>query len=175
MLAARTVGRLGVQQRAQLLLRPRFNSSSAARGAAEGAQAAASKAQEAASKAWTSASASGAKLFGAARNATGGLGERVAGLLGSYREPVLYNLAVAREVLKQVYLAENLRPPTSLDAITGAYKTAFNAARSPAWWRETLRSGYWAKLGVYAVEAYGIFKIGEIIGRRKLVGYKLQQ
>ena len=94
--------------------------------------------------------------------------------LTAYREPVVYNLAVARELLKQVYLAENLRPPTSLDVVLGAYKSAFNAARNPAWWRETLRSGYWAKLGIYALEAYGIFKIGEIIGRRKLVGYKLQ-
>lgn len=28
-------------------------------------------------------------------------------------------------------------------------------------------------MALYAVEAYGIFKIGEMIGRRHVVGYKL--
>lgn len=30
-------------------------------------------------------------------------------------------------------------------------------------------------MGIYAVEAYGIFKIGEMIGRRHVVGYKLDE
>ncbi|KZW02819.1 hypothetical protein EXIGLDRAFT_744338 [Exidia glandulosa HHB12029] len=169
MLVARPLRRLALQ-------RPplRFNSSATSQ-AAKTAQETAAKAQEAASKAWTSASAQGAKALNAARDMSGGLGDRVGNMLGSYREPILYNLAVAREVAKQVYLAENLRPPSSLETITTAYKTAWSRLRDFNFWVDVLRSGYWAKLGVYALEAYGIFKIGEIIGRRKLVGYKLQQ
>lgn len=31
------------------------------------------------------------------------------------------------------------------------------------------------KLTLQALEAYGIFKLGEIVGRRNLVGYKLKE
>jgi len=112
-------------------------------------------------------------VFDTAKRLGGGLGERAGSLLGSYREPVMYNLAVAREIVKQVYRAENLKPPTSLDAVKDAYLTLWSRARNPQYWRDVLRSGEWTKLGIYALEAYGIFKIGEIIGRRHLVGYKL--
>ncbi|KAF5332343.1 hypothetical protein D9758_017447 [Tetrapyrgos nigripes] len=41
------------------------------------------------------------------------------------------------------------------------------------YWSGAVRSGEIARIGVYALEAYGIFKIGEIIGRRSLVGYNV--
>lgn len=104
----------------------------------------------------------------------GGFGERLGNMLGSYREPLLYNLSVGRELLKQVYIAEGLRPPASLPTITSAYATLWSRATNPAYWREIMRSGEWQRVGVYALEAYGIFKIGEIIGRRQLVGYGVQ-
>jgi len=68
-------------------------------------------------------------------------------------------LAVAREVLKHVYAAERLQPPTSLGAVLGTYGTLWARARSVGYWREVVRSGEFARLSVYAVEAYGIFKV----------------
>lgn len=85
----------------------------------------------------------------------------------------MYNLSVTREFLKQVYVAEKLAPPTSFSAITEAYTTLFNRARDLNYWRELARSGAWAKVGIYALEAYGVFKIGEMVGRRSVVGYTL--
>ena len=100
---------------------------------------------------------------------------------------------MAREVLKHIYTAERLQPPTSLGAVLGTYGTLWGRARSIQYWRKVVTNGEWARLGVYAVEAYGIFKvsthiknvfrfvdrstgrkIGEIVGRRSLVGYNVQ-
>jgi len=77
----------------------------------------------------------------------------------AYQQPVKYNLAVAREVLKHVYTAERLRPPTSFGAVSGTYGTLWGRARSLGYWREVVRSGEYARIGVYALEAYGIFKV----------------
>ena len=77
----------------------------------------------------------------------------------AYQQPVRYNLSVAREVLKHVYTAERLQPPTSFGAVLGTYGTLWGRARSVAYWRQVVTSGVWARLGVYAVEAYGIFKV----------------
>jgi F-type H+-transporting ATPase subunit g len=106
---------------------------------------------------------------------------------------VTYNLAVARAFLRQVYIAEGLAPPTSVEAFTTTYRTLFERAKNPAYWREIAQSGEWAKVALYGVEAYGIFHIGEmsksrtsallghkvltvglcLVGRRHIVGYKL--
>ena len=77
----------------------------------------------------------------------------------AYRQPLLYNFSVAREFLKQVYVAERLQPPTSLSTITNAYASIWARASNPQYWREIAQSGEWVKVGVYAVEAYGIFKV----------------
>ena len=66
---------------------------------------------------------------------------------------------MAREVLQHVYTAERLQPPTSFGAVLGTYGTLWGRARSVAYWRQVVTSGEWARLGVYAVEAYGIFKV----------------
>ncbi|KAI5122514.1 hypothetical protein M0805_005242 [Coniferiporia weirii] len=148
----------------------RFNSTnSTQQKAQEGAQ----KAQEKAQEVLAVAQKGLAKALEAAKKASGGVGERVGNLFGSYREPLLYNLSVGRELLKQVYLAERLQPPTSLGAVTSVYQSLWQRASSPAYWREILRTGEYKRVGVYALEAYGIFKIGEIVGRRHLVGYEL--
>jgi len=93
-------------------------------------------------------------------------------MLGSYKQPLLYDIAVARELLKHVYRAENLQPP-SIATIRSAYETIWSRARSLPYWRETIRSREMVRLGIYSVEAYTIFKIGEILGRRHLIGYEL--
>ncbi|KAI9442821.1 hypothetical protein F5148DRAFT_1256613 [Russula earlei] len=138
------------------------------------AETAASAAEKKAQDALGAASAIAARAGVYVRSSLSPLGARLSGLLGSYQQPVKYNLSVAREVLKQVYAAERLQPPTSLGAVLGTYSTLWARARSLGYWREVVRSGEYARLGVYAVEAYGIFKIGEIVGRRSLVGYDVQ-
>ena len=185
----------------------RFASSSSSSAGSDAATAAQKKAQDAFGAA--SAAAQRASTF--ARSALGPLGERLSGLLGcmfppilplllpqadwrtAYQQPVRYNLSVAREVLKHIYTAERLQPPTSLGAVLGTYGTLWGRARSIQYWRKVVTNGEWARLGVYAVEAYGIFKvsthiknvfrfvdrstgrkIGEIVGRRSLVGYNVQ-
>jgi len=130
-------------------------------------------AQKKAQEYLASAQKYGAKGLETARKSSGPLGEKAGDLLGAYREPLKYNFAVAREILKQVYVAERLQPPTSLSAIQNAYSTIWARASNPSYWRGVLQSGEWMKLSVYALEAYGIFKIGEIVGRRSLVGYNL--
>jgi len=97
----------------------------------------------------------------------------MSGIAGSYRQPLLYNFAVAREFLKQIYTAERLAPPTSLSQITSVYKQLYSNAISIPFWRELWTSGQWTKVAIYGLEAYGIFHIGEIIGRRHIIGYKL--
>ncbi|KAI0926303.1 hypothetical protein AcW1_008511 [Taiwanofungus camphoratus] len=114
------------------------------------------------------------EAFEAGKKFMGPVSEKAGSMLGSYRQPIMYNLSVAREFLKQVYVAERLQPPSSLPAMTSVYSTLWARATNPAYWRELVRSGDWAKVSVYAVEAYGIFKIGEIIGRRSLIGYNVQ-
>ncbi|KAI0245503.1 hypothetical protein BJV78DRAFT_371218 [Lactifluus subvellereus] len=138
------------------------------------AESTASTAQKKAQDALGAASAAAARAGTYARSALGPLGTRASGLLGSYQQPVKYNFAVAREVLKQVYTAERLQPPTSLGSVLGTYATLWGRARSVGYWREVVKSGEWGRLGVYAVEAYGIFKVGEIVGRRSIVGYNMQ-
>jgi F-type H+-transporting ATPase subunit g len=77
----------------------------------------------------------------------------------AYRQPITYNLAVVKELAKQVYVAERLAPPTSVSAFTSAYSTLWSRATNPAYWREAARSGELTKVGVYAFEAYGIYKV----------------
>jgi len=77
----------------------------------------------------------------------------------AYKQPVYYNLSVARELVKQVYVAESLAPPKSLDALKSAYSTLWSRASSPTYWRNAVANGEVLKLGIYGLEAYGIFKV----------------
>lgn len=74
---------------------------------------------------------------------------------------------------KQVYRKEGLAPPTNLSAFTSTYEAMFARARDMNYWRGIAESGEWTKVAVYGLEAYFIFNIGEMIGRRHVVGYKL--
>jgi len=131
------------------------------------------KAQKLTQKAYEQAQNGAGKRAEAAKPYLGSAGERVSSLAGSYRQPLLYNFAVAREFLKQIYIAERLAPPTSLSQITSVYKQLYSNAISIPFWRELWTSGQWTKVAIYGLEAYGIFHIGEIIGRRHIIGYKL--
>ena len=79
--------------------------------------------------------------------------------LAAYRQPITYNLAVAREIVKLVYRAEGLSPPTSVDTIRTAYQTIWSRASSREYWQNAIKSGEIAKLAIYGLEAYGIFKV----------------
>ena len=83
--------------------------------------------------------------------------------LGSYAEPVMYNLKVAGSIAKQVYIAEKLAPPTSLSQIQAAYRQIWACVSKASWWTHSLPAGEWRKVAVYGVEAIGIFSIGEIV------------
>ncbi|KAJ7126741.1 mitochondrial ATP synthase g subunit-domain-containing protein [Mycena epipterygia] len=111
-------------------------------------------------------------LLGSTLQRFGPTGKKAAEMIGPAKNSFLYNFAVFREVVKQVYRAE-LQPPKDLATIRTAYETLYQRATDASYWRSIMQSGEIAKVGIYAVEAYGIFKIGEILGRRKLVGYPL--
>jgi hypothetical protein len=76
----------------------------------------------------------------------------------AYRAPVTYNLQVTRELLKQVYVAERLRVP-HWTTFVSEYSLLLSRVRNPGFLRELARSGEWMKVGVYAIEGYGIFKV----------------
>jgi F-type H+-transporting ATPase subunit g len=177
--------------------RIRFASSSPTGQAAE-------KAQQLASETTKKASAAAQSLLSSAQRLSASLltrttvffssgagskvGERASGLLGSYRQPIIYNLQVARELVKQIYLKEGLAPPKSVNEIQEAYKTIWSRAKDANYWRGIVGTGEIGRVGILVLEGYGIFKvscndsytlldidipfqIGEIIGRRSLVGY----
>jgi len=112
------------------------------------------------------------KVFENAKKILEPVGEYTGRLFGSYRQPLLYNLAVTREIIKQVYIRESLQPP-SLSTIRTAYSSLWSQISAPGLIRSLFRNGEVPRLGVYGLQAYGIFKIGEILGRRSLVGYDL--
>lgn len=116
----------------------------------------------------------------------------------------MYHIRVAGSLFKQVYIAEGMAPP-KLQSIQEAYRTMYARAIDTNWWSGVANNGEWKRLALYAVEAYGIFNIGEMvctsvsppfdeltglrdhaeadsafnlllqIGRRHLVGYKLDK
>ncbi|KAG8773454.1 hypothetical protein FRB91_000224 [Serendipita sp. 411] len=128
------------------------------------------KATEYAKKAYGQGAAVAGKAVEGAMKYAGPYGERLSGFGG----PLSYNFAVLREILKQVYIRESLAPPKSISEITQAYKYLWAQGSSLQWWRQLVESGGWKKVGIYALEAYGIFHVGEIVGRRHIVGYKLK-
>lgn len=87
---------------------------------------------------------------------------------------MIAQVAVAREVLKQVYVAEKLSPP-SLAQITTTYSALFKNASDAHYYRHTIESGQWKRFAILALELYGIFTIGEMLGRRHIVGYGLDE
>ncbi|KAG0148240.1 hypothetical protein CROQUDRAFT_670047 [Cronartium quercuum f. sp. fusiforme G11] len=101
-----------------------------------------------------------------------GAGTKLNSLLGSYSGPVSYNLAFTKELLKQVYIKEKLTPPGP-DQIKFAYSELIQNLKSLNFWKKLIETGEWKRITVYGIEAVGLFSIGEMIGRRHIVGYKL--
>ena len=59
----------------------------------------------------------------------------------AYQQPVKYNLAGACGMLKRVYTAKRLQPPTSLGAVFWTYRTMWASARTLGYWREVVWGG----------------------------------
>jgi len=131
-------------------------------------------AQKYAQKAYEQGTVVAGKAFEVGKKYSGSTGERVAGFWSSYQGQIFYNLQVARELLKQIYVAERLKPPTSFAEIQQVYRLLWQKGSSITYWREIANNGEWKRIGIYGLEAYGIFHIGEMIGRRHVVGYQLK-
>jgi len=87
--------------------------------------------------------------------------------VSAYKQPLLYNLAVTKEVLKQIYVKEGLQPP-SIDAYRSAYKSLWVQVKAPGFVSNLLRSGDLGRVGVYGLQAYGIFKVRSFLVVRLL-------
>jgi F-type H+-transporting ATPase subunit g len=81
----------------------------------------------------------------------------ICGRVLAYSQTVSYNLIFTKEVLKQVYLKENLTPP-NLQEIKSAYTQFFRNSSSLNFWKTLVESGEWKRYGIYTLEAIGIFR-----------------
>ncbi|KAI9145501.1 mitochondrial ATP synthase g subunit-domain-containing protein [Paraphysoderma sedebokerense] len=94
-----------------------------------------------------------------------------AGKASKTLEPWLHRLRVIREIAKEVYVREQLHPPTS-GQIQEARKVGESLVKSVQkrefknWNKDDVAKG-----AALAVEVAGFFTVGEIVGRRSLIGY----
>ncbi|KAI7869780.1 mitochondrial ATP synthase g subunit-domain-containing protein [Spinellus fusiger] len=85
------------------------------------------------------------------------------------QKPILYNAKVAGEIVKQVYTKEGMAFPTGQQwAEAQASLKKINMACV-----KNLTVRDFAKGGIVAAEFYTFYLVGEIIGRRNLVGYNV--
>ncbi|KAG0165827.1 hypothetical protein DFQ28_007423 [Apophysomyces sp. BC1034] len=88
------------------------------------------------------------------------------------QRPLIYKAKVAGEIAKQVYIKEGMAFPTG-EQFAQAQQTIKQSANVSA-----LKQNFsWrcvAQGGVVAAELYTFFLIGEIIGRRNLIGYNVE-
>ncbi|KAI8086977.1 mitochondrial ATP synthase g subunit-domain-containing protein [Gilbertella persicaria] len=87
------------------------------------------------------------------------------------QKPVVYNAKVAVEVAKQVYVKEGMAFPTGAQ-FTEATNTLQNALKIKN--LKNLTFSDVAKGSVVLAEIYTFFLIGEIVGRRNLIGYNVK-
>ena len=90
----------------------------------------------------------------------------------AWKGPIIYNAKVARELIKEFYVRHDLRPPQrfELDEAKKEVKQLFSFFRSGQFLNMKVREAI--QKGLIGVEILGFFFIGEIIGKRKLFGYK---
>ena len=147
-------------------------------------EAAQQKVSEVASRGQESAKQAGVKIQAAAKNAAaagsklvGSLTSRVGGILGNlsavqkFQEPVVYYSKVVGEVAKQVYLKEKMSPP-NWETMQSSYKSLWGTVSKTSTFK-SLSPVDGTRIALYALEVYGFFVIGEMVGRRHLVGYNI--
>ncbi|CAG8506698.1 11538_t:CDS:2, partial [Scutellospora calospora] len=81
--------------------------------------------------------------------------------LPEYRKPIIYNALVIKELAKEVYIKEGLRPPT-ISEISQAWSNLKSIRLQEIGLKDA------ARIAIRSVEVLGFFAIGEIIGRRNL-------
>ncbi|AET41632.1 F1F0 ATP synthase subunit g Ecym_8359 [Eremothecium cymbalariae DBVPG len=90
----------------------------------------------------------------------------------------LYFGKVASELTKTVYFKEGLQPPNLSDfelVYWRLYKQFLHASARP---KESLAlvrgvtKNDWIRYGSYGVQFLGLYSLGEVIGRRNVIGYK---
>lgn len=85
---------------------------------------------------------------------------------------------VGAELGKQVYKAEGLAPPTQ-QQFQQVYQSALKFIKSPEQQKKFLEQAAAfkpstrcaAKVSIYGIQLAAFFSVGEIIGRRQIVGY----
>lgn len=93
----------------------------------------------------------------------------------------VYYGKVGAELSKQVYLKEGLQPPSVTDfkkVYSELYKMSMHYAVKPKEVMEFFKAvskNDAIRYGSYAVQVVGFYSVGEVIGRRHLVGYKNYQ
>lgn len=93
----------------------------------------------------------------------------------------VYYGKVGAELSKQVYLKEGLQPPSVGDfqkVYSQLYKNILHYSVKPkevAGLLKSIGKNDIVKYGSYAIQIVGFYSVGEIIGRRHLVGYKNYQ
>ncbi|CAG8510031.1 5020_t:CDS:2, partial [Acaulospora colombiana] len=98
-----------------------------------------------------------------ASNAAKGTLSKIAG----FQKPIVYNARVLKEIAKEVYVKENLRPPSAAQ-ISEVWEGLKSIRPSDI---NKLSSDDIKTIGVRSLECLGFFIIGEVIGRRGLIGY----
>ncbi|KAH8698647.1 putative mitochondrial F1F0-ATP synthase g subunit [Talaromyces proteolyticus] len=179
-----------VLRQSQFLIRRtavRHNSSNAANKAKETVSQATSKASEGLSKVSSSA---GPAIAGAAQNVgnalrkVGGPTAKAVGFVERLIPPTVYYTRVGFELAQLVFRGQNMYPP-SVATIQSYFQPLINAVRNPATIKNIsfnpqnlvtrVRSfsvKEWAFVGVTTAEVIGFFAVGEILGRRQIVGYQ---
>lgn len=90
---------------------------------------------------------------------------------------VIYYGKVGAELSKHVYIKEGLQPPNWSDfrlVYTKLYKQALSLSTRPNDFctvLKNLQKNDVIKYGSYGIQFLGLYSLGEIIGRRKVVGY----
>ncbi|AOW02032.1 mitochondrial ATP synthase g subunit-domain-containing protein [Yarrowia lipolytica] len=104
-----------------------------------------------------------------------GLGAKVQGITNC----AVYWAKVTGELGKQIYLKEGFAPP-SLSQFQSVYQNLFNSVKSYALkpqkvidCAESITKTDALRYTAYGVQILGLFTLGEVIGRRNVIGYKV--
>ncbi|KAI9599262.1 mitochondrial ATP synthase g subunit-domain-containing protein [Syncephalis fuscata] len=126
---------------------------------------------ESARKAIDAASAGARRVADTASNRA----QNMPGRIGSFTHRFIYQSKVAAEIAKETARREKLGIPPAAEW-EAAKKELLESAKQYQNLRQRLSQltvRDFGRAAVVATEIYGFFLVGEIIGRRSLVGYKL--
>ncbi|CCK71175.1 F1F0 ATP synthase subunit g KNAG_0G01170 [Huiozyma naganishii CBS 8797] len=117
-------------------------------------------------------------MLGRLQSNGGALVGRVVNMTTKAVNVSLYYGKVGAELSKQVYLKEKLQPPSWADfqsVYLKLYQSSLRLANSPKAAIDCLSQipkNDLIKYGSIGVQLVGFYSVGEVIGRRKLVGYR---